>query len=232
MIEVLQGFRDQRSPCLLVLDLSVNSAADAIDVAAPASQLNEGLRLLQDELHANPAAQHNIEISIINAGGPGQDAQLLQDWANAAEFQPPPVAGGGLSHLAQGMRLGLQHVEQRKLHLRRSNVACTRPWIMMVSNGRIDEPDDLWENVSRDCKRAERERRCVIFPILLDGGSREMQQKMRAMVQQMTATRMATMVPDSFPRYFRWLAASLTATSRSSSGNPVRLPPADWARFA
>ena len=213
--------RSQRSPCLLVADLCASAAEDGGEAL---QELNAGLGTLREALQAQEDARDRIELSIVDAGGPGQDASMVQDWVDAAKFAPEALAPGRMSHLAQAMRLALQCVEAHQLTLRRCGIAHTRPWIMVVSRGLLDEPPDLWENVARDCLQAERQKRCVIFPILVDGGSGET-------LQKVATTRVARMASRDFAEYFRWLAASLAAASSATPGEPARLPPARWASF-
>lgn len=218
----------QRSPCLLVLDLCrPGTLRDA--PAAPAAgiaALDEGLRLLLNDLQADQLAQHKVQLSIVEAGGPGPHAEVLVDWMDAAEFRHLPVLQrGSASHLAQGMRLALQHVEQHKQTLRRFGVTYTRPWIMVVSSGVLSEPMSVWEGVGQDCRQAERDKRCVIFPILMDDGD-------STALRMLSAAPVAHLSSARFRNYFRWLAASLASTSRSVPGDTVPLPSAQtWAIF-
>ena len=123
------------------------------------------------------------------------------------------------------MRYALQHVEQHKQTLRSVGITYTRPWIMVVSSGAIDASRALWESVARDCRQAERDKRCVIFPIIMDGAD-------SAALQLMSAARVAKLSSSKLNEYFRWLSAALSSTSRSAPGVAVPLPPIQaWATF-
>jgi uncharacterized protein YegL len=218
----------QRTPCLLVLDLCHRKSRRTAGRAPRErmSGLEEALRLLRADLLRDTLAPQRVQLSIIEAGGPQADAEVLRDWIDACEFGDVPVLErGSTSHLAQGMRLALQHVEQHKQVLRRYGIACTRPWIVVVSSGAIDEPMAVWEAVGQDARQAERDKRCVLFPILVDEGEGE-----DTGLRRLSAAPVARMAPDGFGACLGWLAASLAATSRCVPGEPVPLPPVrDWA---
>jgi uncharacterized protein YegL len=218
----------QRSPCLLVLDLCHRKSRRTAGAAPPERMpaLDEGLRRLRAELLRDEVARQRVQLAIIETGGPRADAEVRQDWADASEWDEVPVLErGSTSHLAQGMRLALQHVEQHKQVLRRYGIACTRPWIVVVSSGAIDEPVAVWEAVGQDGRQAERDKRCVLFPILVDEGEGDV-----TGLRRLSAAPVARMAPDAFGACLGWLAASLAATSRCVPGEPVPLPPVrDWA---
>ena len=105
----------QRTPCMLVLD-----ASGSMDEIVPATgrkrieELNQGLALLQRELLNDDTAAQRVQLAIVCVGGPAGDADLLMDWTDAMQFQPPRLTAGGRTPLGQGMRLALQHVEQQE----------------------------------------------------------------------------------------------------------------------
>jgi uncharacterized protein YegL len=216
----------QRSPCLLVLDISACMAAPMSGIGTTGIEaLKEGLAVLREELQKDLAAQHRVQFSIVQAGGPGDEPLLLLDWVDAADFRPPELQEGGNAGLPAAMRLALHHVEQHKQHLRRSGITYTRPWIMVVSSGVIGGPRSLWETVAADCRQAERDKRCVIFPIVLDDAD-------SSGLQRMSTARVASLSTTRFSEYFRWLSAGLASTSRSAPGVSVALPPVDsWTTF-
>jgi uncharacterized protein YegL len=216
----------QRSPCLLVLDLCHRRDSRIAGAAPPEpiAGLAEGLQRLRAGLLADEVARDRVQLALVDAGGPKADAEVLQDWIDAAECEGlPTLARGSTSHLAQGMRLALQHVEQHKQVLRRYAIATTRPWIVVLSSGAIDEPLAVWQAVGQDARQAERDKRCVIFPILVGEGD-------DTGLRMLSAAPVARMAPDGFGECFAWLASSLAATSRCVPGEPVALPPVQaWA---
>jgi uncharacterized protein YegL len=216
----------QRSACLIVLDLSGSKRpASAHRMQRVADSLDQGFWHLREDLASDPMCRERVELSVVDGGGAGHDAQVLLDWVDPAGFMPPHPNEGGISRLPQAMRLALDHLERHKQALRREALSYTRPWIMVLSSGEIDAGAKLWASIAQDCRQAERDKRCVIFPVALDDAA-------PAPLQTMTASRVAALSVDRFDAFFHWLAAALGSTSRSTPGMAVQLPPVQpWARF-
>ena len=54
-------------------------------------------------------------------------AELLLDWTDAIDFDPPNLEAEGPTPLAQGMRLALHHVATHKTTLKKHGIPYTRP---------------------------------------------------------------------------------------------------------
>ena len=218
---------NQRSPCLLVLDISDRSRKSLSPGARdmPMQALQQGLDQLKRDLRLDTGVHHRVQICIIEAGGPHPEARLALDWVDAVNFCPPNFDRGQTSHLAEGMRMALQHIEEHKETLRTNAIGYTRPWIMAISSGVQDEPDAVWDAVAKDSLQAEQDKRCNIFPIVLEGGD-------PAMLKRLSASPVARTAPANLSHFFRWLSGSLGSTSRSAIGGLVPLPSTrDWAVF-
>ena len=207
----------QRTPCMLVLDISgsmsnrqSNTKASGID------ELNRGLLVLRDALQDDEAALYRVQLGIVTVGGPRDEARLMLDWTDAADFEPPTLTAGGRTPLAQGMSLALHHVELHKQTLRNAGVAYTRPWIMVISDGDPTDAESMWQSAARDCLDAERRKRCVIYPIGVEGAN-------LAKLQQLSNTQAKSLSAARFAEYFQWLSASLSMVSSSLDGESVVL---------
>lgn len=217
----------QRSPCLLVIDVCT-AAGRGGDLARQRDidEINAGLNELRSSLQADAMTRQRVQLSVIEAGGARNDAEVVVDWVDAADFEPPAIASGtGPSHLTHALRLALQHVERHKQTLKGAGITYTRPWIMVISGGEVDVAESGWAGVVRDCRQAERDKRCVIFPIVLEGG-------FTSALQMMSMAPVARLSVGKLGEYFQWLCAALSSTSRSAPGAAVALPSVDkWARF-
>lgn len=217
----------QRTPCMLVLDASGSmSGTIAGSQRTRIDELNQGLVLLQQALIDDETAAMRVQVSIVCVGGPSNDAELLLNWTDAVHFNPPTLCAGGATPLGHGMRLALHHVEQHKLMLKQLGVGYTRPWIMVISDGEPTDQPAVWQGVVEECKAAQANKSCVIFPIGVEDAKLEV-------LQQLSSTRAARLHSAHFREYFQWLSASLSSVSRSQSGDSVALPATDpWAVFS
>ena len=189
-------------------------------------ELNQGLCQLKEELCADETAKVRVQLAIVQVGGPSHCSELLLDWTDASDFEPPTLEAEGPTPLAQGMRLALHHVATHKSTLGKHGIPYTRPWVMVISDGEPSDSPEEWQAVAEECRAAESAKRCVIFPIGVEGAKLEK-------IQMLSSARAAHLSSTHFREYFQWLSASLNKVSRSRSGDAVVLPSTDpWAVFA
>jgi uncharacterized protein YegL len=188
-------------------------------------ELNLGLRQLQQELVDDETARLRVQLAIVQVGGPSHNAELLLDWTDAKDFEPPTLQADGPTPLAHGMRLALHHVAMHKATLGKHGIPYTRPWVMVISDGEPSDSGETWDAVCEECRKAESAKRCVIFPIGVEDARLES-------IQKLSSTRAARLSSTRFNEYFKWLSASLQSVSRSRSGDSVVLPTTDpWTVF-
>ncbi|MEM1115617.1 MAG: VWA domain-containing protein [Bacteroidota bacterium] len=202
----------QRTPCVLVVDGSTSMRGDAIH------QLNAGLHTFEAQLKGNPLTALRVQVLVIVAGGHGR-AEVVVDWCDAIDFTPPAVAASGTTPLGTAMSLALDKVEAQKQAYDRNGISSTRPWILLISDG---EPNDVgWEQDAARCRRAEADKRCVVFPI----GTRGANMDALGRFSQNAPKRLAGL---QFSELFVWLSRSMTAVSQSAPGERVQLPATSW----
>lgn len=207
----------QRTPCMLVLDISHSMTRKHSGAAMSGiEELNQGLRVLHASLQDDTAALSRVQLAIVTVGGSEKKASLHMDWTDAADFEPPTLVADGNTPLGEGMRLALFHLDQHKLTLRRWGVPYTRPWIMVITDGEPTDADLVWRSVSRDCQDAEARKRCIIYPIAVEGAKLDK-------LQQLSITPVKLLSAAKFGTYFRWLSASLSLASQTTDGDPIVL---------
>jgi uncharacterized protein YegL len=215
----------QRTPCMLVLDTSGSMNHAGPGGKRRIDELNHGLEVLHRSLVSDPTAALRVQLAIVRVGGKSDDAELLMEWTDVADFRPPRLEASGMTPLGQGMRLALHHVDRHKVLLRQNGINYTRPWIMVMSDGEASDAPAVWEAVVQECRAAETARRCAIFPIGVEEAN-------AAQLQQLSATPVARLATARFADYFQWLSNSLQTISQSRLGEPVVLPPTShWAVF-
>ena len=111
---------EQRTPLVLVLDCSGSMAGAAID------QLNEGMRLLEQELKDDAIACKRVRLLVVKFGGHDM-AELVGDWQDAMDFTPSVLEATGTTPTGQAVDLALMKIEEEKAAFRQAGVAYTRP---------------------------------------------------------------------------------------------------------
>lgn len=208
----------QRQLCVLVIDASGSMSETVPGTGKTRIQLlNDGMRVFHSDLLNDETASNRVRIAIVLVGGPQDDAAVMMDWTDVVDYEPFDFSPGGLTPLAQGLRLGLQIIEQEKQALRAGGITYTRPWMFIMTDGApTDSPAD-WQNATAECQDAEAKKRCTIFPIGVDGAD-------MAVLAQISQNPPVHMNAAKFKEFFLWLSASSSAAAKSSPGDTIQMP--------
>lgn len=208
---------EQRTPLVLVLDCSGSMAGE------PIAQLNEGLRLLEQELKADAIASKRVRILLVQYGGM-DNAEVVGDWQDAMDFIAPTLEAMGTTPTGQAVDLALAKIEEEKQNFKSAGIAYTRPWMFVMSDG---QPTDDWQGAADRCRHAEQSNKVAVFPLAVGSGARtntlgEFSSKGAAAVKQLQGLK--------FQELFLWLSASMKVVSQARPGGQAQLPAADsWS---
>lgn len=208
---------EQRTPLVLVLDCSGSMQGEAIN------QLNDGLRLLEQELKADAIAAKRVRVLVVLFGG--MDAvEMPFAWQDAMDFTAPLLEANGTTPTGQAVDAALAKIEAEKQGFRAAGVAYTRPWLFLMSDG---QPTDDYEAPAERCRQAEAANKVAVFPIAVGGQALpatlgKFSSKGEAAVKRLDGLK--------FKELFLWLSASMKVVSQSKPGGQVQLPAADgWS---
>lgn len=206
----------QRTPCVLVLDGSGSMEGQ------PIRELNEGLRLLEQELKNDSLASVRVQLLVIRAGG-NDEVDVLSDWCDAISFEAPSVSASGRTPIGAAMALALDKIAEQKQNYDANGIPCTRPWIMLISDGNPTDPG--WEDVAMRCREAEAAKKVAIFPI----GTAEAD---LGVLSQFATKPALKLKGIQFKELFLWLSRSVSAASKAAPGETTQLPaPSGWAQL-
>ncbi len=208
---------DERAPLVLVLDCS-GSMQDDNKIGL----LNEGLKTLATELKNDPSAARCGRVLVISFGG-DNNVELMGDWTDAMDFNPPELMAGGMTPMGAAMRCALDEIEAQKGQMRSAGVSYKRPIVMLLSDG---EPTDDWQQVSADCKAAESAHKVNVMAIGIGD------QANRDILGAFSNKGALNLKGLRFKELFIWLSRSIQAVSRAATGGTVQLNPVDsWAQI-
>jgi uncharacterized protein YegL len=214
------GNPNQRTPCVLVLDASGSMTTPTAKGKTRIDELNEGIRILQQELNADDTATVRVQLGVVIVGGPSNDAEILMDWTDASNFQAFPLRSDGSTPLGKGATIALQMIEQGKQNLRSAGISYTRPWMMIISDGEPTDSSDVWSDAVHQCRTAEAAKRVEIFAIGVEGAN-------LAKLGELSTKPPLMLGGMKFKELFVWLSASLSAASKSRPGDTLQLPSTD-----
>lgn len=203
---------EQRCPCVLLLDRSYSMQGAKID------ELNRGLQTFHRDLSSDPVAMKRVEVSIITFG----PVQVVQPFATIDRCSFPTLTADESTPMGAAITEGLRMVEERKQVYRSSGISYYRPWVFLITDG---EPTDQWQAAAQQLKDAEAKKKLAFFSVGVDGAD-------LATLGQMSTRQPLKLKGVAFPQLFQWLSGSLSAVSRSRSGDNVKLdPPTEWAEL-
>ena len=204
--------QQQRQPCVLVLDASYSMQGTRIE------QLNAGLKTFEQNIKDDDIAAERVQTMIIRCGG---DVEVVSDWTDAENFDPPHLIAEGGTPLGEAVKRARDEIEKRKTDYRNAGVVYLRPWIFIISDGM--PTDDNWENEADELKRDENNNKYTTFTVAVDDGDVDILSKFsnRSVVH---------MKGIDFSKMFVWLSKSMKMASRKvDDSETTNLPPVDWS---
>lgn len=202
---------DPRCACLLLLDTSGSMSGE------PIAALNDGLTAFQRELQDDPIASRRVECAIVTFGQGG--VQVVQEFIPVESFEPPVLASGGGTPMAEAILAAFDLLSQRKTEYRENGIAYYRPWIFLITDGEPTDSDRIPVAVER-VQSEEANRGVAFFAI---GVGENVNYKTLAQFTD----RVRKLSGLRFQELFRWLSASQRRISTSGVGDQIPLPPAD-----
>jgi uncharacterized protein YegL len=211
---------NQRTPCVLILDASYSMNQTTSTGKTRMEELNAGMIELEKALKADAAAISRVQVCVVVVGGPSNSAELMLDWTDAANFQAFAIKADGSTPLAEGLEIGLKMVELAKKNLNGAGLSCTRPWMMVISDGVPTSCSADWEKAVAKTKLAEQNKQVEVFTIGVEGADLTK----LSQISNRPATKLSGM---KFKELFVWLSDSLSAVSRSRPGQQANLADTD-----
>ena len=211
---------DPRAPCVLLLDASASMSGDAI------RELNEGLRIYQQDLVADSLAARRVELAVIRFGG---KVELMQDFVSPAHYLPTDLPAEGDTPMAEAVIRGVHILEQRKDVYRANGISYYRPWLFLFTDGEPTDDLQRWNVARETVRRGEAEGKFTFFAFGVARAN-------FAKLQDLTGSRSPLQLKgSSFREFFVWLSNSQRRVSQSTVGANVRLLPptgdSGWAEI-
>jgi uncharacterized protein YegL len=199
--------KEQRSPCVLLLDTSASMRG------VPIRELNDGLKLFEEEVKKDPLAAVRCEIAVVTFGG---TAKLVQDFVLADEFVAPALDAAGDTPMGAAIDLSLDALRRRKASYKENGINYTRPWLFVITDGA--PTDSGWEAAARRLRDEEQAKGVVVFPIGVQGA-------VLGVLRELSATNAPLWLQGlKFKEFFVWLSASQHRVSAGKAGGQAQLP--------
>lgn len=200
-----------RLPCVLVVDGSSSMEGDRIE------QLNEGLKLLEQELKNDPTTRTGVRLKVIRAGG---SVDELVDWTDAKDFAAPTVAAYGGTPLGSAVSRALDEIEAEKARMKAADIIRKRAWLFVFTDG---APTDTgkengfqWENAVKRCLDMERNEAVCAYGVGVDGADTN------TLGQLSVENPPAVLRNIDFKPFFKFLSVSMKTGTMTTKGETIQ----------
>ncbi len=215
-----------RLPVCLCLDVSGSMAKDdAIGM------LSDGVAAFYESIKNDDQARNSCEIAIVTFSS---EVNVVEDFSCVDAKSPVNFKAEGGTALAHGVEKCLDLLEARKEDYKANGVDYYQPWLVIITDGKPGDMEDIPAAQDRTRKLVEA-KRLTLFPIAV--GSDENPEKFRAVMDVLNGfgSKRAKHLKDlKFNEFFEWLGKSMSAVSASQVGDKVKLDTTgmdDWSEI-
>ncbi len=201
---------EQKCPLVLVLDVSGSMFGNPID------DLNRGLEKFRDEIKKDITAASRLQLAIVTFGS---DIEVVQDFALINDFDMPTLSVNGTTKLVDGMKKGLNILEERKRYYKQSGQTYYRPYIVLMTDGYPDSDQDT-EWLKKEINSQYQGKHLNFWAFGVEGTDMSLLNKLShdgSLVQKLKGTEFVT--------FFKWLSSSMTAVTHSKEDDKLDIAP-------
>lgn len=207
---------EQKCLCVLLLDVSGSMAGDAIQ------ELNKGLQDFQDEVMKDFVASQRLEVSIVTFGS---SVKCLQEPDLVGNIQMPTLQASGTTKLVDGVRLGMELVENRKRWYKETGQTYYRSMMVLFTDGEPDKDQDML-GLSSEVSKAVEQKKFMFYGLGVKGYNHQRLSQICHNPPPMPLD------GYKFSEFFKWLSQSIGMITKSKEGDILSLPPVSgWAQM-
>lgn len=198
-------------------------------IGEPARQLAAGYSRFIEETASDPLARKRVEMAVVAFSS---TAAVVVPFQEARELKATEFQAGGSTNLAEGIRLALRTIDERKQEYKAEGIEYFRPWLFILSDG-LPNRDGLSQAIAQ-LNEAEKHNRLTVFPVGVGDGA-----DMSTLSRLSVSRDAVSLQVANFSTMFSWLSASLKTVSTSKHSGAtdeispttaqIPLPPAGWA---
>jgi uncharacterized protein YegL len=204
----------KRCPLVLVLDVSYSMEGN------PIQQLNDGLKVLKQELLKDDTAKNSVDMAIVTFGGA---VELAHDFATVEAFNPPTLVATDNTPMGEAIEYALQILEERQDQYKNYGFKCYKPWVWLITDG-CPNDDSPWQEAAQKLLKTKKiggkdEFKVFFCAVAVEGADINM----LGQIAQPDNPPVLLNALD-FKTMFKWLSMSIGSQAQGQ----VKLEPLGW----
>ncbi len=204
-----ENIAEKHVACAVLVDTS-----DSMKNGNAIGQVNEGIRLLIDQIMNDSQAQGVVDLCIIEFNS---DVSVVHPFAPISKVEVAPLKARGMTSLNQAILTGLDLVEERRSLYKTTSTLAWRPWLFLITDGLPTDPQ-LESEAKRRLQDAMDRKRVIFFPVAVSGADEKH-------LASYPCTKTLKVTDNDFTSAFKWLSTSMIHIGNSDpSLNAATLP--------
>ncbi|MBK7637445.1 MAG: protein phosphatase 2C domain-containing protein [Saprospiraceae bacterium] len=161
-------------------------------------------------------AKKSVEILVVTFDS---TARKLDDFKLSEDWKVPALNATGSTAMGEAIKIGLESLQQRKIHLRNNGVNFYKPWLVLITDGAptdMQKGDTLWKQIQGELKKSS-DRICLPWAFGTETAD------MGNLKDLFPDGHVFRLKDANFESIFKWLSDSVNLVSRSSPGEKLKL---------
>ena len=209
---------EPRCPVLIIADCSGSMGG------RPIAAMNQGVDDLYQAIIEDEIARNRVEVALLSFN---TEARVERDFATVFSGVRTEMAAQGVTNMHLAINQGCDLLEERKERYRVNGIPYFRPIMVLFSDGLPTGSRSDTDRANQRLVEMENDGRLTIFKVGVN--AQAVQALLSALPNPNSRFQPQQLDNLRFSDFFVWLSRSVSAISRSTPGDTVNLPPADWA---
>ena len=194
--------------CVLVLDVS-GSMNISIEGKSIINRLNNGLKVLTEEISNDIVMEKKLELSIIAFNN---EVETVLEPSLIKNVKIPFLRAFGTTAMVDAMFEAIKKVEHRKEWYKSIGQKCHKPWIVLITDGEPDEGQDV-EALAECIRNDINHKKYRFIPLGIKGANMEVLQQLckECKIDGEKITPLP-LNAAKFSSFFRWLVSYIRET--------------------
>jgi len=177
----------------------------------PIKELNEGVKVLIDELKADELTRYTADVSILTFGG---HVKTVKDFGPLEGFDIDELDADHDTPMGQAVSTALELLSRRKEQYKNQMIEYHQPWLVLMTDG---APTDEYGYAAEEVCQLIRNRKLVIFPVGV--GDKADMEVLKEFSPNKDPLKLKGL---QFTPFFEWFSASVSVVSHSMPGDNVK----------